>query len=328
MRLEDQFTAAMLAAGNKRSSIKCYWRHVVGFIRFTSERHGSWLHPGETKIEDVYAWRRHLAKDINLSPKTQNQAVSAIKFLFARVLGKPLAEPEENPLRAKEPNRCRRRVIARPDLISLFNAFRPADRIVPQLMYASVLRLSDTLNLRIEDLNFADEQIEIASTKHDHFRIVPFPKSIHDKVRCQVEIAERFHRDDSINNPNGVPVPHAYARKCPSAPRDFRWMWLFPSATLSRDPADGRLKRYHCDDDNQRRIFRDAVQRSGVRRRITPHDIRRAAATHLHLSGMPLRRLQAILGHNSLEMTQLYILEDEAQINGSHSPFDLLNGLQ
>ena len=68
--------------------------------------------------------------------------------------------------------------------------------------------------------------------------------------------------------------------------------------------------------DHQRRMFRDAVQRSGVRRRINPHDFRRAAATHLHLSGMPLKRLQAILGHNSLEMTQLYILEDEAQING------------
>jgi site-specific recombinase XerD len=328
MRLEDQFTAAMLAAGNKRSSITCYWRHVVGFIRFTSERHGGWLHPEATSIDDVYAWRRHLAKDFQLSPKTQNQAVSAIKFLFARVLGKPLAEPEGNPLRAKEPDRCRRHVISRPDLIRLFNAFRPAERLLPQLMYASVLRLSDALNLRIKDLNFANEQIEIASTKHDHFRIVPFPKSIHEKVRRQVETAEGFHRADSLENPNGVPVPHAYARKCPSAPRDFRWMWLFPSESLSRDPADGRLKRYHCDDDHQRRIFRDAVRRSGVRRRITPHDIRRAAATHLHLSGMPLKRLQAILGHNSLETTQLYILEDEAEINGSHSPFDQLDGLQ
>ena len=82
MRLEDQFTAAMLAAGNKRSSITCYWRHMVGFIRFTSERNGGWIHPEATKIEDVYAWRRYLAKDIHLSPKTQNQAVSAIKFCF------------------------------------------------------------------------------------------------------------------------------------------------------------------------------------------------------------------------------------------------------
>lgn len=195
-------------------------------------------------------------------------------------------------------------------------------------MYACVLRLSDTLNLRIKDLNFADKRIEVASTKHDHFRIVPFPKSIHDKVRHQIEIAERFHRADGSENPNGVPVPHAYARKCPSAPRDIRWMWLFPSPTLSRDPVDGRLKRYHCDDDHQRRIFRDAVLRSGIRRPVTPHDLRRAAATHLHLAGMPLKRLQAILGHNSLETTELYILEDEAQINGSHSPFDLLNGVQ
>ena len=104
-------------------------------------------------------------------------------------------------------------------------------------------------------------------------------------------------------------------------------MWMFPSESLSRNPTDGRLKRYHRDDDHLRRIFRDAVRRSGARRRITPHDIRRAAATHLHLAGMPLKRLQNILGHNSLEVTQLYLLEDEAEINGSHSKFDLLNGI-
>ena len=82
-------------------------------------------------------------------------------------------------------------------------------------------------------------------------------------------------------------------------------MWLFPSDSLSLDPLDGRLKRYHRDDDHLRRIFREAVKRSGIRSRITPHDIRRSAATHLHLAGMPLKRLQDILGHNSLEMTRL-----------------------
>lgn len=169
MKVEDQFTAAMLAAGNKRSSIRTYWRHVECFIKFTRKRHGGWIHPAETKIEDVYAWRQFQANIMHLSPKSQNQAVSAIKFLFARVLGKPIPEPEGNPLRAKEPRKCRRRMVAKPDLIQLFNAFRPADRLLPQLLYASVLRLSDALNLRLKDLNFADEQIEIASTKHDHF---------------------------------------------------------------------------------------------------------------------------------------------------------------
>ncbi|MCA9194135.1 MAG: phage integrase N-terminal SAM-like domain-containing protein [Planctomycetales bacterium] len=236
---------AMLAAGNKRSSINVYWPHVVGFLRFTRQRYGSWVHPSETTIEDVYAWRRYLATRLQLSPKSQNQAVSAIKFLFGRVLGKPISEPDGNPLRAKESKRGRRRVIAKPDLVRLFKAFRPVDRLVPQLMYASVLRLSDTINLRIKDRNFADEQIELASTKHDHFRIVPFPRSIHDSLRKQVDLAERIHRADTVENPNGVPVPHAYARKCPSAPRDLRWMWLFPSVSLSRDPADGRLKRFH-----------------------------------------------------------------------------------
>ena len=82
MGLADQFTAAMLAAGNKRSSIACYWRHVVVFVRFTSERHGDWIHPAATKIEDVHAWRRHLANDIKLSPKTQTRRFPQLSFYF------------------------------------------------------------------------------------------------------------------------------------------------------------------------------------------------------------------------------------------------------
>ena len=111
---------------------------------------------------------------------------------------------------------------AKPDLIKLFKAFRPVDRLISQMMYASVLRLSDTTNLRIKDLNFADEQSEVASTKHDHFRIAPFPNSIHDILNRQIDVAERIHRNDDSENPNGFPVPHAFDRKCPSAPNDFR----------------------------------------------------------------------------------------------------------
>jgi integrase len=146
------------------------------------------------------------------------------------LLGKPLAEPERNPLRAKEPDRCRRRVVSKPDLIRFVNAFHPAERLVPQLMYVSVLRLSDALVLRIKDLNFADEQTEIARTKHGHCWIVPFPKSIDEKVRRQVESGAVLHRADLQENPNDVPVPHAYARKCPSVPRDFVGCGYFPAS--------------------------------------------------------------------------------------------------
>jgi site-specific recombinase XerD len=152
MKLEDRFTAEMLSAGNKRSSIKAYWRHVASYIQFTRKRYRRWVHPSKTDVEDVYAWRRHLAANLHLSPQSQNQAVSAIKFLFARVLGQPIIEHDGKPLRAREAARCRRRVVAKSDLVKLFKAFRATDRLVWQLMYASVLRLSDTINLRVKEL--------------------------------------------------------------------------------------------------------------------------------------------------------------------------------
>ena len=105
-------------------------------------------------------------------------------------------------------------------------------------------------------------------------------------------------------------------------PQPWTLACIRPNCAVTRLTADSNATR---DDDHLRRLFREAVKRSGIRRRITPHDTRRSTATHLHLAGMPLKRLQDILGHNSLEVTRLYILEDETEINGSHSPFDLLS---
>jgi site-specific recombinase XerD len=323
MGLRDEFRTKILSAGNTQSTFETYWPHVEGFVRHTRRRRQQNVTRHDVTEDDVFAWRDHLTAVLHLSPKSTNQAISAVKFLFTHVIGKPLAESDVKPLRVREPKRQRRRMIAPSDIAKLLSGFPLNDRIVSQLQYASVSRLDDVLNLRIKDLNFADQQIEIAQTKHNHFRVVPFPSSIHDAVKRQMDVACRIFEQP---NPNGVPVPYSFAKKCSSAPTDWRWFWLFPSGNLSTDPIDGKLKRYHRDADHYRRIFRDAVRRAGITRRITPHDMRRSAATHLHKNGMPLMRLMEILGHTSVQTTQLYIFADDCKISGTDSPFDLLEG--
>lgn len=324
MNLKQEFRTAILSRGNTLSTFEAYWPHVQSFIAHVRSTRGKTIDRKSVSLDDVYQWRDHLASTLHLAPKSVNQAVSAVKFLFAYVIGKPLEVPESRPLRLREPKRQRRRMVTKQDISAIFKAMTPADRIVAKLQYASLLRLDDVLSIRIKDLQFDNEQIQIADTKHNHFRFVPFPKSIHDEVRQQILRMESLHRHEPKNNPNGVPVDFAFARKCSSAPLDFSWFWLFASRSLSTDPKDGKQKRWHRDPDNYRRRFREAVRRAGILRRITPHDMRRSAATHLHLSGMPIARLRDLLGHKDISTTEIYIYHDETSVSGSDSPIDLL----
>jgi integrase len=275
-------------------------------------------------MADVYAWRDHLAGTLHESPATCNQGVSAIKFLFEKVIDQKWEDNPLNPIRLKLAQKTRRRVISKPDLLKFFEKLNARDRLIAHLMYAGVMRLSDVIRTRVKDFNFDDELIELAETKHSHFRMVPFPKSLHEAVKRQLDSVRVVHKFDEFDNPNGVPVGYSFAKKTPSAPRDLRWYWTFPSDTLSRDPDDNRLKRFHLDKGNIRRRFAAAIRAAGITRRMTPHDLRRVAATHLHLDGMPLTKLQGILGHNSIEQTRDYIMDGESNLTGSDSPFDKL----
>lgn len=325
--LKNELRRAVLAKGDKLSTFDTYWPHVAEFVLFVRRLHGRAVTRDDMTTADAYAYRDHLANDLHLSPSSCNQRISAIKFLFLHVIGSPIVETEGNPLRMREPKHRRRRMISERDMRSFFTALRPRDKLIAHLQYAGFMRLDDVINTRIKDYNFDDEQIEIADTKTNHFRILPFPKSLHDAVRSQIESVKVLHQYDEANNPNGVPVPYAYERKRKSAPRELAWYWLFCSDSLSRDPKDGRIKRYHLDKGNIGRNYAAAVRKARLNRKITPHGVRKAAATHAHLRGMPLVKLQGLLGHVSVEQTREYILEDEAKIKGSDSPFDdLMSG--
>ena len=320
--LRDELRRAVLAKGDKLSTFDAYWPHVKSFVTFVRRKHGRDITRNDVTSADAYAYRDYLANDLRLSPSSCNQRISAIKFLFLHVIGSPVVEIEGNPLRLRETKHRRRRMISEQDMRSFFTALRPRDRLIAQLQYAGFMRLDDVMNTRIKDYNFDDEQIEIADTKTNHFRILPFPRSLHDAVRSHIESVKVLHKFDATHNPNGVPVPYAYDRKRKSAPREFGWYWMFPSDNLSRDPKDGRIKRYHLDKGNISKNYAKAVRRARLNRKITPHGVRRAAATHAHLRGMPLVKLQGFLGHSSIEQTREYIMEDESQIKGSDSPFD------
>lgn len=325
MSRKERFFAAIGTAGLKTSTGECYWSHVDSFIEYLQTNHGT-IQPSTVGPDAIASFLSHLYTDCRLSSRSRNQAVAALKFLYSKVIGKPLDDDVCKDLRAKQPKHSRRTLIAKQDIGKLFQTLHQPHRLLFQLCYAGAMRLSDAIQLRVKDFNSQEEQITICDCKHDHFRSVPCPRSLHAAIQSQIESVRVIHCRDAIDNPNGVPLPDARHRKAGSDARSLGWYWLFPSNTLSRDPHTRFFGRYHIDPDNSRKAFRQALAIAGIDRRITPHDLRRTAATRMHFEmGMPLVRLQYILGHNSLDQTREYILEDEIQINGSMSPFDGLS---
>ena len=325
MSLQEEFRTAILSHGNKQSSFKTYWPHVLEFIEFTRQKRGRSTDRNDVDRDDVYRWRDHLAGKLNLSPSSCNQRTSAIKFLFLHVFQRPVVEHEGRPLRMRESQQKRRRMVSSEQMKAFFNALNFRDRLIAELMYATTSRLDDVMKTRVKDYNFDLEQVEINDCKHDHFRTCPFPKSLHESVERQMRSVSVIHDMDESENPNGVPVGFSYARKAKNAPRDYRWYWMFPGDKLSRDPDDGKLKRFHLDKNNIRKRFAAGLKKAGINRIMSAHDIRRASATHLHYyCNMPLADIQKLLGHNDIRQTIEYIMEFECTIDGSKSPYDRL----
>lgn len=320
--LRQELIDAIKSAGNKPSTFDAYWPIVLDFIGTTRRLRGKSINRDSITMDDVYAYRNDLAAKRNQSPSSVNQAMSAIRFLFERVLQRDLEQRENDPLRLRQAKRQRRRRISMQQIKSVVDCMRPHDQLVAMLMYGSMSRLDDVLNSRIKDINFDCEQLEISDCKHDHFRIVPLPVMLHDQIRQQIKRVEYFQKSDVRRGEYGVSIPHQYATKCPSATHDLKWYWLFPSRSLSTDPnrENSPKMRWHIDADAYRKRLKAAVIASGTHRQITCHDFRRAGATHFYELTKDLDRLQGILGHNSLEQTKEYIFASEIEISGADSP--------
>lgn len=324
MSQKDYFFNAIGTAGLKRSTGQAYWLHVDEYVQYLKRKHNT-DRPSQAGLQPIEGFLKYLYEKHRASAKTRNQALSALRFLYEKILKHEWDEKTMWKLRAKTSGESRRTLISKQDVGKLLQALPSPHRLLFSLCYAGAMRLSDAIQLRNKDLSFDQEMITICDCKHDHFRSVPFPRSLHNAARRQMQSTRVIHEHDAEENPNGVPLPDARARKAPTDARSFGWYWLFCSDTISRDPQTGFLGRWHIDADHARKVFKQGLVKAGIDRRITPHDLRRTAATRMHFEmGMPLVRLQTILGHKSLDQTREYILEDEIKINGSMSPFDAL----
>jgi site-specific recombinase XerD len=192
-----------------------------------------------------------------------------------------------------------------------------------QLMYGAGLRISDVASIRLKDINFERSQLSIKAGKGDKWRFTAFPEVIHDAVKRQIESVKVIWKHDQQDNPNGVSLPDSYRKKAPNAARELRWYWLFPGENLSRGE-EGILCRHHRHQDHIAATIKAAADKAGIITRVTSHVLRHSYTTHAHEQGVSVRTLMELLGHESIETTQLYLHADKNGATAAHSPLTQL----
>ncbi len=313
-RLLDRVRVAIRTRHYSRRTEEAYVFWIRRFLAFHNMRH-----PDELGSEDVAAFLASLATRRRVSASTQNQAFSAILFLYRRVLERELKGLETVP-RAKRPERVPL-VLSRSEIGEILTRLEGSPRLMAALMYGSGLRLLECARLRVKDVDFDRHELTVRAGKGQKDRITLLPAGLAQPLRAKIERVRHLHEQDMAAGVE-VELPHALALKYPNAPREWAWRWVFPAWRTYRDTLTGRRCRHHLHETVLQRAFHNAVRWAGLSKPASCHTLRHSFATHLLESGYDLRTIQELLGHSDVSTTMIYTHVLNRGGRGVISPFD------
>ncbi len=317
-RLLDQVRRRLRAEHLSLSTEKTYVSWIRRFILYHGKRH-----PKEMAEPEINAFLSHLAADRQVSASTQNQALSAILFLYRKVLEIELGDFGDV-IRARRPRRLPV-VLTRVEVQNAFEAIdSDANRLILQLLYGTGMRLREGLRLRVKDLDFEYNQITVRDGKGFKDRVTMLPQMVKPRIVQHLKGVRSLHQQDLQQGRGRVYLPYALARKYPSAPAEWGWQFVFPAPNFSRDPRSGVIRRHHRHERAIQRSFKRAVRKAGIVKHAHIHTLRHSFATHLLHSGKDIRTVQELLGHKSVKTTEIYTHVLNRGGQGVQSPLDSL----
>ena len=313
-KLLDQVRNELRVRQRSYSTEKSYVSWIKRFIRFHDL-----THPREMGRDEVGAFLTYLASERNVSAATQNQAFSALLFLYRNVLHIKLENVES--LRARKPKRLPSVLTAR-EARQLLGAIEGPSRLVSSLLYGSGMRLREALGLRVHDVEFEQSRMYVRDPKSRRDRSAILPEPLVEPLRLQLERAKKTYAIDRARG-IGVTLPKAASIKYPGAHRQWCWYWVFPSTTTTKHPRTGEEVRYHLHPTTIRRGVKGAAEKIGLQKHVTCHTFRHSFATHLLEAGYDIRSIQELLGHKSVKTTQIYTHVARGVGVGIKSPLEM-----
>ena len=314
-KLLDQLRDALRSRHYSHRTEQTYCQWVKRYIHFHNVRH-----PAEMAEPEINAFLTHLAVKEKVAASTQNQALSAILFLYRHVLGREVGDLGQV-IRARKPSRLPV-VLTRDEVKAVLENLSGNKWLMASLMYGAGLRLMERLRLRVQDIDFSRNEILVRDGKGAKDRITMLPMSLKAPLQKHLKTVKAIHERDLAGGWGGVLLPDALDRKYPNAPKEWRWQWVFPQENRWRNAKTGEEGRHHVDESLVQKAVRMAVTRAGLIKRATCHTFRHSFATHLLEGGYDIRTVQELMGHKDVKTTMIYTHVLNRGPSGVRSPMD------
>jgi integron integrase len=287
------------------------------FIRFHEKRH-----PRTMGEAEVVAFLSSLAVERHVAASTQNQALSALLFLYGEVLNMEL-DWLQGLVRAKRPERLPN-VLTQDEVGRLLAELRGTEWLMASLMYGAGLRLLECAELRVKDVDVAKREIRVRDGKGRKDRVTVIPARLVEPLAAQLSATMRLYEADVRAGGGWVALPDALGRKYPNAGREVGWQWVFPATRTYFEARTGQRRRHHLHESVLQRAVKLAVERAGLAKSASCHTLRHSFATHLLEAGYDIRTIQELLGHRDVSTTMIYTHVLNKGGRGVRSPLDTL----
>ncbi len=299
MRLQEKFQIVIRSANYSLATERSYWAWIKKFIQFHNMKH-----PDALTGEDVANFLTYLVMKRHVAVSTQQQALSALVFLYKQVLGHENVTISDW-LNARRPKKLPV-VLSIDETHSIMAHLTGTSLLVAQLMYGAGLRIKETVRLRVKDVDFGRKEITVRHGKGGKDRMTLLPNVAVAGLKQHIEQSRLLHEKALSEGVTFVHLPNALARKYPNAGRELAWQYIFSSSQLTTDPRTGKTGRHHLNERNIQKYVKTAVKKAGVNKHASCHTFRHSFATHLLESGYDIRTVQELLGHANVNTTMIY----------------------